>query len=148
MYLAVKNYTNQKGRFPITSIKDNKYILVAYHYDSNTIHTEPLKTQTGLELETAYHKLHSLLTNRCLKPSLHILDNECPNLIKTFMIEVNENFQLFPPHIYCRNSAEWSIRTFKEHFVSRLASTHKCFPLHLWCQLLPRASLTLNSLQK
>ena len=59
--------------------------MVAYHYYSNTIHAEPLKTRTGLELKTAYHKLHSLLTNRGLKPSLHIMDNECPNVLKTFM---------------------------------------------------------------
>ena len=86
--------------------KRQKYILVAYHYDSNTIHAEPLKTRTGLELKIAYHKLHSLFTNRGLKPNLQIMDNECPNVIKTFIIDVNEKFQLFPPHIHCRNSSE------------------------------------------
>ena len=44
--LTGKIYTDQTGRFPITSRKGNKYILVDYHYDSNTIHEEPLKTQT------------------------------------------------------------------------------------------------------
>ena len=124
------------------------YILVAYHYDSNTIHAEPLKTRTGLELKTAYHKLHNLLTNRGLKPSLHILGNKCPNVIKSFMREVNEKFQLVPPHIYHRNSTERAIRNFKDHFIAGLASTHKIFPLHLWCQLLPHAILTLNLLRK
>ena len=33
-----KFYTNQTGRLPVTSSKGIKYILVAYHYDSNTIH--------------------------------------------------------------------------------------------------------------
>ena len=37
--LTGKFYTNQKGRVPTTSSKVKKYILVAYHYDSNTIHT-------------------------------------------------------------------------------------------------------------
>ena len=62
--LTGKIYTDKTGRFLITSSKGDKYILVAYHYDSNTIHAEPLKTRTGLELKTAYHKLHTLLTNR------------------------------------------------------------------------------------
>ena len=57
-------YTDQTGRFPVTSSKGNKYILFAYHYDSNTIHAEPLKTISGLDLTAAYQKLHSLLTNR------------------------------------------------------------------------------------
>ena len=64
------------------------------------------------------------------------------------MKEVNEKFQLVPPHIHCKNSAEWAIRTFKEHFISRLASNHKELPLHIWCQLLPHASLTLSLLRQ
>ena len=52
------------------------------------------------------------------------------------------------PHIHRRNLAERSIRTFKEHFISGLASNHKNFPLHLWCQLLLHTSLTLNLLRK
>ena len=74
--------------------------------------------------------------------------NECPNVLKTFTGEVNEKFKLVPPRIRCRNSAERAIRNFKEHFITRLASTHKDFPLHIWCQVLPHASLTLNLLRK
>ena len=80
-----------------------------YHYDSNTINAEPLKTRIRLELKTDYHKLHSLFTNKDLKHILHILDNECPNVLKTFMRELNEIFQIFPPHIHRRNSAERAI---------------------------------------
>ena len=75
-------YTYQTGRFPVTSSKSNKYILVAYHFDSNTIHDEPLKPRSGLDLTSAYQKIHSLLTNRGLRPHLHILYNECPNDLK------------------------------------------------------------------
>ena len=83
--LAGKFYTDQTGRFPVTSIKGNKYILVAYQFDSNIIYAEPLKTSSGLDFTAAYQNLHSLLTNRGLRPHLHILDNECPNVLKTFM---------------------------------------------------------------
>ena len=80
--LTGKNYTDQTGRFPVTSRKGNKYILVAYHYDSNTIYAEPLKIRSGLDLTSAYQKIHSLLTNRGLRPHLHILYNECTNVLK------------------------------------------------------------------
>ena len=143
-----KFYTDQTGRSPVTFIRVNKYILVAYHYDSNTIHSESLKTRSGLDLTTAYQKLHSLLTNRGLKPHLHILDNKCPNILKNFVREVNEKFQLVPPHNHRRNSAERSIRTFKKHLITGLSSTHKDFPLHIWCGLLPHDSLTLNLLRQ
>ena len=66
-------YTYKTGRLPVTSSKVNKYILVAYQYDSNTIHAETLKTRSGLDLNTAYQKIRSLWTNRGLKPKLHIL---------------------------------------------------------------------------
>ena len=96
-------YTDQTGRLPVTSSKGNKYILVAYHYESSTIHPKPLKTISGLDLKTAYQKLHSILTNRGLKPNLQILVNKCPNVLKSFMREVNKKFQLVPPHIHRRN---------------------------------------------
>ena len=41
--LAGKNYTDQTGRFPVTSSRGFKYIMVAYDYDSNTIHAKPMK---------------------------------------------------------------------------------------------------------
>ena len=43
--LIGKIYTDKTGNFTITSSKDNTYILVAYHYDSNTTHEEPLKRE-------------------------------------------------------------------------------------------------------
>ena len=36
--LSRKIYTDQTGRFPVMSSRGNKYIIVAYHFDSNTIH--------------------------------------------------------------------------------------------------------------
>ena len=107
-----------------------------------------LKTIPGLDLTTAYQKIHILLTNRGLIPHLHILDNACPNFLKNFMREVNEKFQLVPSHTHWRNSEERAIGTFKEHFIAGLSSTHKDFPLHLWCRIIPHAILTLKLLRQ
>ena len=144
MDLTGKIYTDQTGWFPIPSSKYNKYILVAYHYDSNTIYAESLKTRTGLELKSVYHKIHTLLTNRGLQPSLHILDNECHNVLNTLMREVSEKFQSVPPDIHHRNSEKPAIQNCKDHFISGLVSTHNNFLLYLWCRLIPHASPTLN----
>ena len=46
-----------------------------------------------------------------------------------------------------RNAAEKAIRTWKNHFISGLFSTDSQFPMHLWCRLLPQATLTLNMLR-
>ena len=51
--ISGKIYTDQTGRFPVTSSKGNKYILVAYHIESNTIHAEPRKTRSGLDITAA-----------------------------------------------------------------------------------------------
>jgi len=56
------------------------------------------------------------------------------------------DFQLVPPHVHCCNAAEQAIRTFKNHFIAGLCSVDKDFPLHLWDQLLPQATLMLNLL--
>jgi hypothetical protein len=57
-------------------------------------------------------------------------------------------YQLVPPHCHRRNITERAIWTFKEQFVSGLASVDPDFPLHLWDQLFPQAEMTLNLLRK
>ena len=39
-----KLHTNLTGRFPVQSSRGHKYILVAYNFDSNSIHVRPLKS--------------------------------------------------------------------------------------------------------
>jgi hypothetical protein len=57
-------------------------------------------------------------------------------------------YQLVPPHCRRRNAAERAIHTFKEYFVSGLASVDPDLPLHLWDRLLPQAEITLSLLRK
>ena len=142
-----KIYTDQTGRFPVTSSRGYKYIMVAYDYDSNNIIAEPVKSRTGVHIKEAYHNIRQLLCNRGLQPSMHVLDNECSKILKDYMAKENENYQLVPPHLHRRNAAERAIQTFKNHFIAGIVSTHNDFPLHLWCRLLPQAILTLNLLR-
>ena len=69
-------------------------------------------------------------------------------MLNTFMREVNEKFQLVPPHIDRRNSAERAIWTSKDNFIAGISITHKELTLHIRCQLHPHASIILNLLWK
>ena len=142
-----KLYTNLTGRFPVQSSRGNKYILVAYNYDSNSIHVRPLKSRHDSDTIKAYQDIYDMLKQRGHKPQLHWLDNEASKALKTFIQKEHTEYQLTPPHIHRRNAAERAIRTFKNHFISGLCSVDKNFPLHLWCRLLDQAELTLNMLR-
>ena len=121
--------------------------MIAYDYESNNILVEPIISRTSLHLKDAYQKMRKLLCNRGLTPRTHVLDNECSKVLKEYTEEENETFQLVPPHLHRQNAAERAIQTFKNHFISGIVSTHKDFPLRLWCLLLPQAIVTLNLLR-
>ena len=91
--------------------------------------------------------MRKLLCSRGLAPKTHVLDNKYSKVLKEYMTEENETFQLVPPHLHQRNAAERAIQTFKNHFISGMVSTHKYPPLHFWCRILPQAIVTLNLLR-
>ena len=142
-----KLYTDLTGRFPVQSSRGNKYILVVYNFDSNSIHVKPLKSRHDHDTIKAYEEIYTMLTNCGLKPKLHWLDNEASTALKSFITNQQTQYQLTPPHIHRCNAAELAIRTFKNHFISGLCSVDRNFPLHLWCRLLDQAELTLNMLR-
>ena len=125
-----KLYTDLTGRFPVQSSRGNKYILVAYNFDSNSIHVKPLKSRHDHDTIKAYEEIYTMLTNCGLKPKLHWLDNEASTALKSFITNQQTQYQLTPPHIHRRNTAERAIRTFKNHFISGLCSVDRNFPLH------------------
>ena len=90
-----KIYTDQIGRFPITSSCGYKYIVIAYDYDSNNILAEPIKSRTRLHIKDAYQTMRKLLCSRGLTPRKHVLDNEFSKVLKEYMEEENENFSWY-----------------------------------------------------
>ena len=94
----------------------------------------------------SYTTLHEYLCLRGLKPTLHVLDNECPAGLKKFMAKADENFQLVPPHSHRTNHSEKAISTFKEHLIASICSYKPSFPMHLWDRNIPQSTLTLNLL--
>jgi hypothetical protein len=55
-------YTDLTGAFPHTSQAGNKYILILYKYDSNSILAEPMRNRSDAEALRVYEKLYNELT--------------------------------------------------------------------------------------
>jgi hypothetical protein len=107
-----------------------------------------MKSRSASEWLKAYKHIHQELTSRGLTHKPLTLENEASVALKSFFTENDVEYQLVPPHCHRRNAAEMAIHTFKEHFVSGLASVDPYFPLHLWDHLLSQAEMTLNLLHK
>ena len=75
-------FSDQTGRFPKTSSKGSKYIMVVYDEDANAILAEALNSRSEHELVRAMTKIHEYLKQRGVNPEIQILDNECPALLK------------------------------------------------------------------
>jgi hypothetical protein len=142
-----KVFSDQTGRFPQTSSRGNKCIMIFYDYDSNAILAEPLKSRSKSELIRAFTKLHQFLADRGLHTALHILNNECLKGLKTYIKQAGTNLQLAPPNMHRTNAAEKAIHIWKCHFIAGLSSVHPNFPMHLWCRLIEQATTTLNLLR-
>jgi hypothetical protein len=145
--LTGKVFSDQTARFPQTSSRGNKYIMIFYDYDSSAILAEPLKSRSAAKLLRAFTKLHQYLTGRGLRPAMHILDNECPQGLKNFIRGASATLQLAPPNMHRTNAAEKAIDIWKCHFISGLSSVDPNFPMHLWCRLIAQATTTLNLLR-
>ena len=126
-----KSPTDQTGRFPVTSSRGSKYIMILYDHDRNTIIPDPMKSRSEHKLIRAYSDLHSKLTERGLHPTFQMLENECPAALKSFMCKEGVTFQLVLPHLHRTNATECSIQTFKDHFVAALSSCDPEPPPHL-----------------
>jgi hypothetical protein len=96
-------YTDQTGRFPVVSSKGNKYIMLLYDYDSNSILAQPIKDRTAPELLKAFQVMEGELVARGLKPKLMKLDNEASKFLKTYLHQQDITFQLVPPYSHRRN---------------------------------------------
>jgi hypothetical protein len=140
-------YTDLMGRCPKTLLSGNKYILILYDYDSNIVHSAPMKNRGDKDMVRAFDLLMQSLIIHCLKPDLQRLDNEASLALRNYLTKQGINYQLSPPYIHRRNNDERAIQTFKNHFIAGLCSVDPTFPLKLWDKVLPQATITLNLLQ-
>ena len=71
-----KLYTDDCGRFPIRSRSGNYYIMIAYHYDSNTIILAPFGNRKDKHRIRAYNSIMQELADRGHHVDIQLLDNE------------------------------------------------------------------------
>jgi hypothetical protein len=105
-------YTDTTGRFPKTSSRGYKYILVIYDYDGNSIQAEPMKNRSDAEAIRAYSKIYDELTSKGLKPKYQTMDNEASTVLKQFLHSKDIQFRLVPPYVHPQNATERAIQTF------------------------------------
>ena len=142
-------FSDQTGKFPTTSLRGNKYIMVMVDIDSNAILVQPMKSRSDEQMIRAYDVLVGRLQQANIHPKKHILDNEISaNMKKHIRDKYKFTIELVPPGNHRRNAAEVAIRNFKAHFLSILAGTAESFPMNLWDRLLPQTEITLNLLRQ
>jgi hypothetical protein len=146
--LSDETHTDQTGKFPVTSQRGYRYIMVGIHIDSNYIFCETMKNRTEGEMITAYQKMIDRMETAGLGLKHHRLDNECSDNFKKCIRKNNMTWELVPPDCHRRNMAERAIQTFKNHFVAILSGVDDRFPLSLWCHLVRPAELTVNLLRQ
>jgi hypothetical protein len=140
-------YTDLTGKFPIRSYKGNQYIFLTYIYDLNAIIVRPMKSRDASEILKTFKDIYSYLINKKHKPRLHVMDNECSNVVKNYLTEMDTTIQFVEAHQHRVNAAERAIQTFKNHFIAGLCTVNKLFPLQLWCKIIKQAEMTLNMLR-
>ncbi len=95
-----------------------------------------------------YQKIINRMKAAGLGLKKQVLNNKCLAALKACIKENGMDYELVPPEQHRQNQADWSIQTFKAHFISFLASINNKFSLLLWCHLLKPTELTLNLLRQ
>ena len=137
-------YTDQTGKFTCTSKRGNNYLFVTYAYDENAILVRLLKSRKGKELVDKLSEVNEYLEERGYKPNHQFLENKTSQEMKSYLKGKKVTFQFMPLYNHRKNAAEYTIRTFKNHFITILCMLYPNFPMSLWCCLLKQAEMTLN----
>jgi hypothetical protein len=82
-------------------------------------------------------------------PELLRMDNESSVDFEAALMITHPRLRIeyVPPTNHRANRAERAIRTWKNHFISGLATVDPSFPMEAWDELIPAAELTLNLLR-
>ncbi len=129
------------------SLKENVCYLIVYHYESNAILGLPISGFDDNTVFEAYKTQFDFLESKGYKIKLNGMDNQCTRQIKKFLTDNDCELMLVDPHNHRVNAAKCAIQTFKDHFISALATTDSKFPLQLWDRLTSQVETTLNLMQ-
>ena len=123
-----ESYSDQTGKFLITSSRGNTYIFILYHYITNTIHAVPIKGRDAQYITQAWKDIFVILKRHGEAPNIHILDNKCSNEMKKAFNGVEVKYQLVRPHVHICNATERAICTIKNHSITGLCICDTRYP--------------------
>lgn len=122
-------YSDLTGRFPVESYTGMNYLLVVYVYHLNAPMIRIIKSRKDDDMVEAFRLIYNELKSLGHKPPLHVLDNECSRVVKSFIVSNKTGIQLVEPHNHRVNAAEVAIKAVKYHFLVHLATTDPTCPL-------------------
>ena len=140
-------YIDLTGRFPHASSRKHEYIMVARCSDTNYIHVVPMRSRSAKDYTNSFLQCINFFKTRGIHHTKVKVDNETSNLFRQVAGDNNIQIEYVPPENHRQNPAERDIRTFKNHLVAALCTTHVDFPISEWDLLLPQIELTLNLLR-
>ena len=98
--ISGKIYSDHKERDPVTSIRGRKTIIFTEEYDSDGILSETLTSRAEIDLLPTITNLYWQLMEQGLQPFLHMIDNDCSDLMKCFIRETGDTHQLVPQGLH------------------------------------------------
>ena len=87
------------------------------------------------------------LNDRGFKPVFNIIDNVASKAVRAYLEKEKVGIQLVEPHNHRVNAAERAVQTFKNLFISGLATCDENFPTILWSKLVKQCQDTCNMLR-
>jgi hypothetical protein len=136
-------YSDSTGNFLYMSLAGNVCFFVVYHYELNAILGLLIPNMEDSTIFCAYKQQFEFLQSKGFTIKLNVMDNASKQ-IKRFLTTQECDLLLVEPHNHRVNAAERTIQTFKDHFVSALATTDSEFPLQLWDRLTAQVKTPLN----
>ena len=113
------------------SPEGNVCYLIVYHYKSIVILGLPISGFDDNTVFAMYKTQLEFLESKGFKIKLNVMDNQCTKQIKKIITDKGCELMLVEPHNHRVNAAKHAIQTFKDHFISTLATTNSESPLHL-----------------
>ena len=127
--------------------KGNQYFMIANDYNTIYIDVHPMPPQKDSTISHIFDISFKNLTEKGHKPTFYVTDNQDTIPLKAYLQQNDYQWPLVEPSNHHVNAAEYTIQTFKNHFIRGLCSTYHNWPIQLWDQMTDQALITLNLCQ-
>merc|ERR1712155_17519 len=122
-------------------------VFIPYDWTSNAILAEPIENAQDETMVRVFKEQIKYLTKRGFKPSFNIINNVASKAVQAYLEDQDVDVQLVKPHNHRVNAAERAVQTFKNLFISGLATCDENFPTFLWSKLIKQCQDACNMLR-